>query len=251
MDDLASRVKFEREAKDWSQERLAEEVTRLGFKIGQIAIGNIESGSSKQPKCIVQLAAALTVTAQWLQTGKGNKAPNTQLILDGSSPSRNREGDGQELQSEVKDTMESFTLPNRHEMKRDVPVLGTSVGGTGSDFSMNGDTIDFVRRPPRLEGRADVFSLYVVGDSMWPWRKPRSIIYCEAKRAPSIGDYVVIELRAPIGSPDKPALLKELIGLTASRLKLRQYNPPREFEIERKRVEKMYRVIDTDELFSI
>ena len=84
METLGERVKAEREAKPWSQQRLADEVTKAGFEIGQSAIGNIESGRVKEPKSIVQLAAALGVSPRWLQTGKGDKAA--------SAPSRSASG---------------------------------------------------------------------------------------------------------------------------------------------------------------
>jgi transcriptional regulator with XRE-family HTH domain len=70
---LGERVKELRENKGWSQEQLAENVSRRGYKIGQSAIGNIEAERVKNPKCIVQLAAALDISPVWLQTGKGQK----------------------------------------------------------------------------------------------------------------------------------------------------------------------------------
>lgn len=75
MDTLGDRVAAERTAKGWSQARLAEEVSRRGFKIGQSAIGNIEANRVKDtPKCIVQLAEALSVQPAWLQYRKGSKS---------------------------------------------------------------------------------------------------------------------------------------------------------------------------------
>lgn len=41
MVNLGQRVQKARKDKDWSQARLAAEVTKLGFKIGQSGIGNI------------------------------------------------------------------------------------------------------------------------------------------------------------------------------------------------------------------
>lgn len=86
---------------------------------------------------------------------------------------------------------------------------------------------------------------------MKPWRRNKSLVYVEARRAPGIGDYVVAELAPTEGSPEKPALLKELVGLTASKIRLAQYNPPKVFEIDRSKVVKLYRVIDTDELLGV
>lgn len=75
MDTLGDRVRSEREERGWTQEELAKRVTRAGFKIGQAGIAQIERRGDSEPKCIVQLGMALSVTAKWLQDGKGAKAP--------------------------------------------------------------------------------------------------------------------------------------------------------------------------------
>lgn len=88
VDGLGDRVKVEREAKTrpdgkkWAQADLAAEVTRLGFPITQPGIGNIESGKTKKPMCISELARALAVEVSWLRTGRGPKhAPQFQSAV--------------------------------------------------------------------------------------------------------------------------------------------------------------------------
>jgi transcriptional regulator with XRE-family HTH domain len=68
---LGDRVKALRNGKGWSQQRLAEEITGRGFQIGQSGIGNIEARGDVDALCIVQLAAALDVRPEYLQTGVG------------------------------------------------------------------------------------------------------------------------------------------------------------------------------------
>jgi transcriptional regulator with XRE-family HTH domain len=70
---LATRVRELRDAKGWSQADLATAVNKLGGKLSQQNAANIEAGIVKNPKCIVQLAAALEVSPVFLQTGKGHK----------------------------------------------------------------------------------------------------------------------------------------------------------------------------------
>src|ERR1700761_9555609 len=36
------------------------------------------------------------------------------------------------------------------DMPKDVPVLGSAVGGITADFRLNGQTIDYARRPPAI-----------------------------------------------------------------------------------------------------
>ena len=113
---------------------------------------------------------------------------------------------------------------------------------------MNGQVIDYVRRPRKLEGRTDVFGLYVVEDSMSPRWDPGDPIFVEANRAPSIGDYVVVELYPDDGSPERPAHLKKLIRVSGSKIIVEQHNPPKRIEYDRRQVLRLYRVIPYPEL---
>ena len=146
----------------------------------------------------------------------------------------------------------AFDAPGRPmlgHMASDVPLYGTAMGGDGNgEFEMNGTVIDHVARPPGIHGRGDVFALNVVGDSMWPWRKPNSLIYVERDRAPSVNDHVVVEFRPIAGSSVRQTVVKLLVGLSGNRLKLAQYRPAKEFEVDRKTVFRVYRVLEWDEL---
>jgi hypothetical protein len=146
----------------------------------------------------------------------------------------------------------AFDAPGRPmlgHMASDVPLYGTAMGGDGNgEFEMNGTVIDHVARPPGIHGRGDVFALNVVGDSMWPWRKPNSLIYVERDRAPSVNDHVVVELRPIAGSSVRQTVVKLLVGISAKTLKLAQYRPAKEFDVDRKTVFRVYRVLEWDEL---
>lgn len=146
----------------------------------------------------------------------------------------------------------AFDAPGRPmlgHMASDVPLYGTAMGGDGNgEFEMNGTVIDHVARPPGILGRGDVFALNVVGDSMWPWRKPNSLIYVERDRAPSVNDHVVVEFRPIAGSSVRQTVVKLLVGISTRSLKLAQYRPPKEFEVDRRTVFRVYRVLEWDEL---
>jgi len=146
----------------------------------------------------------------------------------------------------------AFDAPGRPmlgHMASDVPLYGTAMGGDGNgEFEMNGTVIDHVARPPGILGRGDVFALNVVGDSMWPWRKPNSLIYVERDRAPSVNDHVVVEFRPIAGSSVRQTVVKLLVGISVKTLKLAQYRPAKEFDVDRKTVFRVYRVLEWDEL---
>lgn len=141
------------------------------------------------------------------------------------------------------------TVQNRTEMTNDLPVYGTALGGTatGVEFIMNGDSGIRVRRPAKLEGREDVFALYVRGDSMDPKYPEGDFIVCEKKRPAQIGDYVVVEL-LPTADGTQIALLKKLVGRSGGKLKLQQYNPPKTLEIDMATVSQVCRVMTTHDL---
>jgi phage repressor protein C with HTH and peptisase S24 domain/DNA-binding XRE family transcriptional regulator len=154
---------------------------------------------------------------------------------------------------EVEDAIDAPTGPQiRSMMLKDVPVLGTATGGSDADFTiMNGDAVDWVRRPPRLAGRKDVFALWVRSDSMARWRSPGDLVYCEVARHPQNGDHVVIEMK-PDGIDDfRQAYLKKLVSQGGNDYTVCQYNPEREFKIPKDKVQAVYRVIDWAELMSV
>jgi len=226
---IGERVRQARESKGWSQTRLADEVRRVGGKLSQQNVGNIEGGTVDRPKALPEIARALGVTEEWLRTGLEPLPQSNARFAEGQAPAP----------------------PLRTDMAKDVPVYGTSMGGDGTgDFEMNGQIVDYVRRPPRIAGREDVFALYVQGASMSPWREPGELAYIERNRPPRSGDYVVVEFQADAYNV-RPALIKKLVALTPTKIKLQQYNPPKIIEIDRKKRHQLYRVIDWTELMGV
>lgn len=141
--------------------------------------------------------------------------------------------------------------PQGGELANDVPVMGNAVGGDSGDFEMNGTTAFFAPRPNHLRGRQDVFAVLVQNDSMSPWREPGSLAYAEGRKPPRTGEYVIIEMKAGRADPVRVALLKKLIASTPTKYRFLQFNPRREFEIDRDKVFRLYRVIDADELLGV
>jgi phage repressor protein C with HTH and peptisase S24 domain len=138
--------------------------------------------------------------------------------------------------------------PTRRTMPEDIPVLGTALGGeTGADFTLNGESGMRVKRPPRLEGRVDIFALFVQGESMSPRYMPGELIYLEKARPPQIGDHVVVEMK-PGADGTQEAYLKRLVAITPTKVKLAQYSPERGVELDRKKVLQIIRVMTLSDL---
>lgn len=143
----------------------------------------------------------------------------------------------------------SHSMSDIHTWANDVPVYGNAIGGSsgGDTILLNGDTGLRVRRPPRLDGRVDILALYVQGDSMEPRYFSGELIYLEKARPPQIGDFVVIECK-PGPDGEQPAYLKQLVGRSGTKLKLRQYNPDKIIEFDANRVLQVIRVMTLQDL---
>ncbi len=141
-------------------------------------------------------------------------------------------------------------VPPVAAMARDVPVLGTAVGGASGSFAFNGETIDFVRRPPGLGGSSQAFALYVAGDSMAPRYEEGEVIFIHPGRPPLPGCDVVVELAERNGDPGA-CFLKRLVRRSEENIVLAQFNPAKEITIERAAVKAVYRVLNAGELLGI
>lgn len=142
--------------------------------------------------------------------------------------------------------------PLRQDMPKDVPVYGTGQGGDGDgDFELNGQIVDYVRRPPRIAGRRDVFAIYLQGRSMWPWRDSGQLVYAETARAAKNLDFVIVEMKPTPSDDVRPALVKRLLAVTPNKVKLEQFNPAKTIEIDGRKILKIYRIMDWDELLGV
>lgn len=144
-------------------------------------------------------------------------------------------------------------------MGRDVPIFGTALGadevvdGEAIEQTMlnRGEVIEYKRRPPILDGRADVYGLYVQGSSMQPRFRDGDTVFVESRKRPAIGDDAVIYLRTPDeveGERVSSVLIKAIVRKTASYVELEQYNPPCTFRIPMERVERMDRVLTLEDM---
>jgi phage repressor protein C with HTH and peptisase S24 domain len=150
---------------------------------------------------------------------------------------------------DVRSADRTLTMSDIHSWANDVPVYGNALGGSsgGDIILLNGDTGLRVRRPPRLDGRVDILALYVQGDSMEPRYFSGELIYLEKARPPQIGDFVVVECK-PGPDGEQPAYLKQLVGRSGSKLKLRQFNPDKILEFDANKVLQVIRVMSMQDL---
>lgn len=150
-------------------------------------------------------------------------------------------------------------------MRQDVPILGTALGADRIEddlaieqtYLYDHDVIGYAKRPVILDGRADVYGIYVQGSSMWPAFEDGTIVFAETNRPPRIGDNVIVYLRRNGGEHEeddghsaRTVLVKNLLRRSGSYVELEQYNPRMTFRLDSKDVLKMHRVLTMNDLLS-
>jgi phage repressor protein C with HTH and peptisase S24 domain len=132
----------------------------------------------------------------------------------------------------------------------DIPVMGTARGGSEGSFLLNmGEAIDWVRRPPALEGKAGLYAIYVEGDSMSPRFYAGERVLVSTKQPPKPGSDVVIQIKPTSEGAPITAYLKSLVRQNSEEVVVEQFNPPRQMKFKRAQIESLHTVLNRDETF--
>lgn len=202
------------------------------------AIREIERGKEPGAARLAAIAQVLNTTVDWLT---GQEATEQQVMSDQSLSFR------------------GFDQP------RDVPVVGSALG---HDLRLTDDgevpielhmvdmgvTVDYLRRPPSIRHRPDVYGVTVVGDSMHPRFRPGEPVYVDPKKTPQIGDDVIVQLVQQDeieGQLVVAALIKTLARRSSSFIELEQYTPAARFRLPSEMVLHIHRVIPWGELMGM
>lgn len=155
---------------------------------------------------------------------------------------------------------------NPGELPRDVPVLGTAAGAEleietdGKSLKIEktlveAEPVAYARRPPAITRNRRIYALFITGSSMEHRFRPGDLVYVDPRRAPHVGEDVIVQL---IGEPRADAdpaevvsvLVKQLVRTTATHYELTQHNPPLTFRIAKAQVAEIHRIIPLSELLS-
>jgi phage repressor protein C with HTH and peptisase S24 domain len=155
---------------------------------------------------------------------------------------------------------------NPGELPRDVPVLGTAAGaeleietdGTSLKIEktlVEAEPVAYVRRPPAIVRNRKIYALYITGSSMEHRYRPGDLVYVDPRRAPHVGEDVIVQLIDEVRADADPAevisvLVKQLVRTTATHYELAQHNPPLAFRIAKAQVAEIHRIIPLAELLS-
>lgn len=255
---LGERLKWARERAGLSQSELAR---RVGIK--QQSVNAIEKGDkAKRTSYVAELAKELGVNAEWLASGTGeplsenlpNSTKSTEKSHVGHSQRAQTHDSGVNLNRYYNVGERRTPAPHVGGGPRDLEVRGTAIGGDHGkgDFRFNGDIVDYVRRPSRLEGVKDAFVIYLQGSSMEPRYKAGDKLYIHPGQPPRVGDDVLVELHPERDGEPGGAMVKELVARTPTKLRLKQHKPPNDrIEVDLKKVKNVYRVVPYSELLEL
>ena len=171
----------------------------LAASLGMTAVRDILEGRIASPRytTLQALAKVLGVSVSYLASGE-------------SEPSRPRR-------------------QRRIRVPRDFPVYGAAQGGPSGAMAMSSDPIQRISRPDPLLTVGSGYGVFVVGESMIPAYEQGDIALVHPKLPARRGADVILMRREPDGTPH--VLIKHLIGWTDTDWRVRQYNPPLEYDL--------------------
>lgn len=246
---LGELVRHWRRAAGLSQPQLA---ARLG--VTQQALAQLESGQTRAPRYLLQLAGIMGVDAADLAAGRLPAG-----LLQAAQAERTAKGPAHESSPPPRPNVAGPPRPAPLGA-RDLPVYASAQGGADG-MIVAYDPIEWIERPAPLGGVPDAFAMYVVNDSMEPRYRQGDLLLIHPQRPVRRGKDVLVICREAPGDvePDAEAdadavfaddpggehtaWIKELVRLDPDQVVLRQLNPAGEFTLPRARVAGLHLVV--------
>lgn len=244
---LGRALKSAREHRDLTQLDVAK-----ALKVSRAAVSQWEAGTTEpSTENLINVCELLGIS---LEAATGGMVQHMRLEppieIEGKifeSSITDRRPEMRNIENEVRRSMYN-RVPDRASLPSDVPVYGVAVGGSDAEFLINGEIVDYVRRPDGILRARDVYAIYVVGSSMAPRFEEGELVYVSPSRPVSIGDYVVIQLKPKGEAEPKKALIKRLSRRSPANVTLEQFNPANTFKIDIHNIDTIHRVIPWTEL---
>jgi transcriptional regulator with XRE-family HTH domain len=111
----------------------------------------------------------------------------------------------------------------------DIPVWASAEAGSDGAMVLVNDPIDWIRRSERMQGVKAPFAFYVIGSSMSPAIEHGDQVVVNPSLLPTVGkDHVFLQTQE---DGTILALVKRLLRVGATSWKVRQFNPPKDFDL--------------------
>lgn len=124
--------------------------------------------------------------------------------------------------------------------RADLPVYASAEGGGGA-IIITSEPIDYVRRPEPLLSVRDGYGCYVLGDSMSPAYEQGDLLLVHPGRPVRPGDDCVFVRDQSDGA--QHALVKRLLRITTEKWRVRQFNPAKDFDLDRGQWQKVQLIV--------
>lgn len=198
-----------------SERGIAQKRLSADAGLGETVVRDIIKGHSQSPRysTIAKLAAALGVDTKEITEGRQVDAPQNTGSIE----------------------------PVRYSARADLPVYESAQGGPGG-MVITYEPIEFIRRPDFLEHVKDAFAFYVIGDSMSPRFEQGERLLVHPKRPPRPGRDVLVVFKNGDG-PEHNAMVKRLVKIGPDNLTLKQFNPPKVFDVDMARVSNIFTIL--------
>ena len=232
MTTLGERVKTERRAKGWSQAELARRVTKAGYSITQGGIAQIERRGDTEPKSIVQLAQALGLSVNWLQSIRGEKTAGV-TADDGEQLSMLPAGRRGRAAA-------AGSAPSGP--RQQLQVFASAQGGSEGAMTLSNEPVSWLPRDARLEGVPDAYGCFVSGEFDGAGLRARQHPAGQSVRHRS-NRATTSSSCARTRTGTRYVLIKRLVKVNAQSWTVKQYNPARTFTLSRKEWSKAHLVI--------
>ena len=230
---LGDNMRALREARGWSEKRLAAEASRSlpkGETISQQTIGHIETGKTRRPGHITEIAEALDKTPKELRSHILVIGPATlqkeKQPLD-LPPAQGRAiVDNDPLATPGGAANQGEPPPSWGQ--KDLPIMGSRMCGEDGVFEFNGKVLGRSARPDQLEGVDNAYCVYAVDDSMKPMYRHGYILYVNPIVPPKNEDGVLVQLTPKTQGEPPRALVKQFVSQDNNKLVLKQLHPTEE-----------------------
>ncbi|MGY3609901.1 MULTISPECIES: S24 family peptidase [unclassified Bradyrhizobium] len=123
----------------------------------------------------------------------------------------------------------------------DFPIFGTAQGGQDGALIVSEAAVDWDVRPAVLLRVRDGYGMIVSGDSMAPEHKHGSIALVNPHMPARVGDSCVF--RSHLEDGTNLAMIKEYRGQTETHWKVRQHNPPKDFQLKKSEWQVVHRTV--------
>lgn len=122
-----------------------------------------------------------------------------------------------------------------------LPVFATAQGGDDGALIVSELAVDWVTRPSVLFRVRDGYGMIITGDSMSPEHKAGSIALVNPHLPARVGDSCIFRSHREDGT--NLAMVKEYRGQTETHWKVRQHQPPKDFQLKKSEWQVVHRAV--------